>query len=157
MGCDFFVCVRNISGTVEPICSDEFECRGQRSKVKVTRDTKRHFSALSAACGRFMFGQTSLLHAVNCVTYCFWRSVSWQYHYTVPIPISDKYRINVNPSSATKHHTSIVFIVLSNVEYSRVQFNSVKFSSFHAGITVHQRCVDSAHMSGDPQKAIILQ
>jgi len=30
-----------------------------RSKVKVTRDKKRHFSALSAACMQFMFGKTS--------------------------------------------------------------------------------------------------
>ena len=46
----FFVCASNISGTAERICtkftgktcllprSDEFECQGQRSKVKVTRD-----------------------------------------------------------------------------------------------------------------------
>ena len=40
-------------------CSDEFEGRGQRSKVKVTRD-KTAFSVLSAACVRFMFGKTSL-------------------------------------------------------------------------------------------------
>jgi len=38
----------------------EFECQGQISKVKVTRDKKQHFSALSAACVRFMFGKTSL-------------------------------------------------------------------------------------------------
>jgi len=31
-----------------------------RSKVKVTRDQKRHFSALLVACVRFMFGKTSL-------------------------------------------------------------------------------------------------
>jgi len=29
-------------------------------KVKVTRDKKWHFSALSAACMRFVFGKTSL-------------------------------------------------------------------------------------------------
>jgi len=29
-------------------------------KVKVTRDKKRHFSALLAACVQFMFGKTSL-------------------------------------------------------------------------------------------------
>jgi len=46
----FFVCASNISGTDEWICakfthgkrlvprSDEFECQGQRSKVKVSRD-----------------------------------------------------------------------------------------------------------------------
>jgi len=39
--------------------SDEFEGRGQRSKVKVT-GTKTAFSALTAACVRFMFGKTSL-------------------------------------------------------------------------------------------------
>jgi len=53
--CDFFVffiCASNISGTAEQICSkftgrtcwvpcsDEFECQGQRSKIKVTRDKK---------------------------------------------------------------------------------------------------------------------
>ena len=64
-----FVCVWNISGTAERICakftgktcliprSEEFECQGQRSKVKVTRDKKRHFSALSAACVQFVFGK----------------------------------------------------------------------------------------------------
>jgi len=31
---------------------DEFEGQGQRSKVKVTMDKKRHFSALSSACMR---------------------------------------------------------------------------------------------------------
>jgi len=53
--CDFFYSVResNISGTAERICakftekmylvprSDDSECQGQRSKVKVTRDKKR--------------------------------------------------------------------------------------------------------------------
>jgi len=34
---------------------DEFECQGQREKVKVTRDKKRHFSALSAACVQFVW------------------------------------------------------------------------------------------------------
>jgi len=49
----FFVCESNIPGTAEQICakftgktcfvplSDKFECQGQRSKVKVTRDKKR--------------------------------------------------------------------------------------------------------------------
>ena len=32
----------------------------QRSKVKVTMDKKRHFSALMAAYVRFIFGKTSL-------------------------------------------------------------------------------------------------
>jgi len=41
-------------------CSDEFEGQGQRSKAKVTRDKKQHFSALSTACVWFMFGKTSL-------------------------------------------------------------------------------------------------
>jgi len=31
-----------------------------RSTVKITKDKKRHFSSLSAACVRFMFAQTSL-------------------------------------------------------------------------------------------------
>ena len=68
----FFVFVWNISRTAERICakftrktylvprSDKFEGQGQRSKVKVTRDKKQHFSALLAACVRFMFGKTSL-------------------------------------------------------------------------------------------------
>jgi len=37
-----------------------FEGQGQGTKVKVTRDRKRHFSALSAACVRLMFGKISL-------------------------------------------------------------------------------------------------
>ena len=49
----FFVCASNISGTAERVCakftgktcldtrSDEFECQGQRSKVKVTGDKNR--------------------------------------------------------------------------------------------------------------------
>jgi len=68
----FFVCVWNISGTAKQICatftgkthfvhrSDEFECQRERLKVKVTRDKNRHFSALSAACVRLVFGKTSL-------------------------------------------------------------------------------------------------
>jgi len=52
---DFFVCLWNILGTAERICakftgktclvpcSDEFECQGQRSKVKVTRDKNGFF------------------------------------------------------------------------------------------------------------------
>jgi len=67
----FFVCVWNISGTAEQICakftrkaclvprSDEFEGQCQRSKVKVTRDKRRHILALLAACMRFVFGKTS--------------------------------------------------------------------------------------------------
>jgi len=70
--CYFFVCVWNISGIAERICttftdntclvppSDEFEGQGQGPKVKVIRDKKRHFSALLAACVRFRFGKTSL-------------------------------------------------------------------------------------------------
>jgi len=67
-----FVCHSNISGTAERICakftvttcfgprSDEFECQGQRSKVKVTGDKKnekvRHFvressSGAQCSCG----------------------------------------------------------------------------------------------------------
>ena len=66
-------CLYEISrGTAEWICakfmqktclvpsSDDFECQGQRSKVKVTRDKKQHFSALSVACVWIMFGKTSL-------------------------------------------------------------------------------------------------
>jgi len=33
---------------------------GQGSKVKVTRDKKQHFSALSVACMHFLIGKTSL-------------------------------------------------------------------------------------------------
>ena len=51
----FFVCHSNILGTAERVCakftgkmclvpcSDEFECQGQRSKVKVTMDKKTTF------------------------------------------------------------------------------------------------------------------
>ena len=65
----FFVCVWNISGTTERICtkfirktclvphSDEFEGLGQRSR---SPGTKTAFSALSVACMRFMLGKTSL-------------------------------------------------------------------------------------------------
>ena len=68
---DFSGSVGNISGTAERIpakctektCliprSDEFEGQGQKSKVKVTRDKKGHFSALSASCVWLMFGKTS--------------------------------------------------------------------------------------------------
>ena len=73
----FFVCARNISGTAERICakftrktylvprSDEFE--GQTVKVKGQghQGQKRHFSAHSAACVRFMFGTTSLASSLN--------------------------------------------------------------------------------------------
>ena len=41
--------------------SDEIEGEGQRLKVKVTKDKKRHFSSLSAACVRFMFGNKTYL------------------------------------------------------------------------------------------------
>ena len=66
--CGFFVFVWNISGTAEQICTkftqktclvcrlDEFEA--QRSRSPGTK--KRHFSALTAAWMRFMFGKTSL-------------------------------------------------------------------------------------------------
>ena len=40
--------------------SDELECQGQMSKVKVTMVKKWHCLALLAACVRFMFGKTSL-------------------------------------------------------------------------------------------------
>jgi len=40
-----------------------------RSKVKVSRDKKRHFSAFSAACVRFMFGKTSLASGFNSLFY----------------------------------------------------------------------------------------
>ena len=55
----FFACVRNISGIAKRICakftrktclvprSDEFEGQGQRSKVKVTGNKKRHFRRVS--------------------------------------------------------------------------------------------------------------
>jgi len=88
-----FVCESNILETAERICvkfigktclvprSDEFECQGQRSKIKVTGDKKElhtpigpgsdgmvqsaAHSALQCivngtACVRFMFGKTSL-------------------------------------------------------------------------------------------------
>ena len=89
----FFVCESNISGTAEQICSkftektclvprsEEFECRGQSLKVKVTRD-KTSFGApitlqqgrnsavccmkrvtmycQQGPCVRFMYGKTSL-------------------------------------------------------------------------------------------------
>ena len=62
-----FVCIRNILGTAKRICakftrktfvitcSEKFEGQGQRSKVNVTRDKKRQFSALSPACMRFIY------------------------------------------------------------------------------------------------------
>jgi len=48
-------------------CSNKFEGQGQgqRSKVRVIRDKKRHFSALSADCMRFMFGKTSLASSLT--------------------------------------------------------------------------------------------
>ena len=62
--CDFFACVWNISAAAERICakfsrktclvprSDEFECQGERSKVKVTRDKKGIFRPFRRpACG----------------------------------------------------------------------------------------------------------
>ena len=62
-----FVCVWNISRTAERICA-KFTCKtclvprlvefeGQRSR---SSGKKTAFSALSAACVRFMFGKTSL-------------------------------------------------------------------------------------------------
>jgi len=66
--CGCLVCVRNNSGTAERICA-EFTSHRRRvwslartsSKVKVKGqghpEQKRHFSALSAACVRFMFGE----------------------------------------------------------------------------------------------------
>ena len=49
---------------------DEFEGQGQRSS-----GTKRHFSALWAACVRFMFGKTSL---ASSFVY-FWHSLTTTY------------------------------------------------------------------------------
>ena len=40
--------------------SDGVEGQGQMSNAKVTRNKKRHFSALSAACVRFTFGKPLL-------------------------------------------------------------------------------------------------
>jgi len=63
--CDFlflFVCASNISGNAQRICAkftgktslvpcrDEFECKDQRPKVKVTRD-KKQVSALPSPPG----------------------------------------------------------------------------------------------------------
>jgi len=66
----FFVCVWNISGTAEQICTKftrkTFWSLARTSlKVKVKcqnghQGQKRHFSALSATCVWFMFGKTSL-------------------------------------------------------------------------------------------------
>jgi len=39
----------------------------ETSKVKVTRNKRWHFSALSAVCVRFMFGKTSLAFSLNFV------------------------------------------------------------------------------------------
>ena len=67
-----FGCIWNTLGTAERIYArftrkirlvhrlDEFEGQGQRLNAKVTRDNRRHFSTLSAACVLFMFGKTSL-------------------------------------------------------------------------------------------------
>ena len=67
-----FVCVWNIFGTAERICakftrktclvprSDEFEALKVKVKGQGLRGQKRHVSALSAACVRFMFGKISL-------------------------------------------------------------------------------------------------
>jgi len=64
----FFVCVRNISGTAERICAKftrkmRLVPRSESLKVKVKgqghQGQKRHISALSATCMRFMFGKTS--------------------------------------------------------------------------------------------------
>jgi len=46
---------------------DKFEGQGQMSKVKVIRYKKRHFSALSAACVRFVFGTTSVASSCMCI------------------------------------------------------------------------------------------
>jgi len=78
----FFVCVWNVSGTAEQICtkftrntclvplSNEFEGQCQRSR---SPGTKRHFSALLAACVWFVSGKTSLLSSsylsVHCCTH----------------------------------------------------------------------------------------
>jgi len=65
-------CLCNILGTTEWICAKfrkkmclvpcclNLRVWRLRSKVKVTRDKKRHFSALSAACMRFLFDKTSI-------------------------------------------------------------------------------------------------
>ena len=81
-----FVCVWHISRTAERTCakftgkmclvprSDKFECQGQRSR---SLGTKRHSSALSAACVRFMFGKTSL---ASSFVFLLWRASSEQYY-----------------------------------------------------------------------------
>jgi len=65
-------CLWKISGTAERNSAkflrktwfvprlENFKDQGQRSKVNVTRDKNRHFSAVSAACVWFVFGKTSL-------------------------------------------------------------------------------------------------
>ena len=57
--CDYYVCVRNIWRTAERICA-KFTWKTClvlcSSKVKVTKDKKTAFSALSAACVRLIFG-----------------------------------------------------------------------------------------------------
>jgi len=81
-----FVCVWNIPATAERICakftrktclvsrSDEFQ--GQRSRSPGTK--KRHFSAISAACVRFVFGKTSLASSIIfCV--CWFSALTMQY------------------------------------------------------------------------------
>ena len=54
------ICVKFTQKTCLVPPSGEFEDKDQRSEAKVTRDKKWHFSALSAACVRFMSGKTSL-------------------------------------------------------------------------------------------------
>jgi len=43
------------------------EGQGHRSKVKVTRDQNRNFSARPATCVRFMFCETSLASSFSCI------------------------------------------------------------------------------------------
>ena len=82
-----FVCVWYISRAAERTCakftgkmclvprSDKFECQGQRSR---SPGTKRHFSTLSAACVRFMFGKTFL---ASSFVFLLWRASSEQYYW----------------------------------------------------------------------------
>jgi len=74
-----FLCVWNISGTAEWICTkftrktclvplmDKFEGQGQRWR---SQGQKRHFSALLAACVWFMFIKTSLASSYRATQLC---------------------------------------------------------------------------------------
>ena len=72
----FLVCVWNISRTAERICAKftrktclSFARMSLKVKVKGQghQGQKRHFSALSAACMRFMFDKTSLASSYCCI------------------------------------------------------------------------------------------